>query len=318
MIPMIEFLAPMRLWWLLLIPVIALSYWLLNSRLRPSRRPRTRLDMVIPRDQAWKRHTAVAMALASLAALVLAFSMPKDFTTIPRDRATVVVTIDVSRSMLAEDVDPDRLIAAQEAASAFVQTLPPRFNVALVAFAGTASLIVPPTTDRGIVLQAIDNLEVAPSTAIGEGIYASLRSLRLVPPDPDDPEDIAPAAVVLLSDGATNMGRTSLSAAQEAKKQGVPIYTIAYGTMSGYVVDQGQRMPVPVNRSELATVARVSGGTAFVAESKSELDEVYSEIAQSVGKERVYQEVTEKYAGYALGFAVLAALGVISLGARWP
>lgn len=318
MIPMLEFLAPQRLWWLLLIPAIGLSYWLLNGRFRPSRKPRTRLDLVIPRDQSWKRHTAVALALASLASLVVAFAMPKDFTTVPRDRATVVVAIDVSRSMLAEDVDPNRMAAAQSAASEFVQMLPPRFNVALVSFAGTAALVVPPTTDRGLVMRAIDNLAVAPSTAIGEGIYASLRSLRLVAPDPENPDDVAPSAIVLLSDGATNIGRTSLSAAQEAKKQGVPIYTIAYGTLSGYVIDQGQRMPVPVNRSELATVARVSGGTAFTAESKSELDKVYREIAQSVGKEKVYQEVTEKYAGYALLFAVLAALGVISLGARWP
>ena len=318
MIPMLEFLAPQRLWWLLLIPAIGLSYWLLNGRFRPSRKPRTRLDLVIPRDQSWKRHTAVALALASLASLVVAFAMPKDFTTVPRDRATVVVAIDVSRSMLAEDVDPNRMAAAQSAASEFVQMLPPRFNVALVSFAGTAALVVPPTTDRGLVMRAIDNLAVAPSTAIGDGIYASLRSLRLVAPDPENPDDVAPSAIVLLSDGATNIGRTSLSAAQEAKKQGVPIYTIAYGTLSGYVIDQGQRMPVPVNRSELATVARVSGGTAFTAESKSELDKVYREIAQSVGKEKVYQEVTEKYAGYALLFAVLAALGVISLGARWP
>lgn len=318
MIPMLEFLAPQRLWWLLLIPAIGLSYWLLNGRFRPSRKPRTRLDLVIPRDQSWKRHTAVALALASLASLVVAFAMPKDFTTVPRDRATVVVAIDVSRSMLAEDVDPNRMAAAQSAASEFVQMLPPRFNVALVSFAGTPALVVPPTTDRGLVMRAIDNLAVAPSTAIGEGIYASLRSLRLVAPDPENPDDVAPSAIVLLSDGATNIGRTSLSAAQEAKKQGVPIYTIAYGTLSGYVIDQGQRMPVPVNRSELATVARVSGGTAFTAESKSELDKVYREIAQSVGKEKVYQEVTEKYAGYALLFAVLAALGVISLGARWP
>jgi len=318
MIPMLEFLAPQRLWWLLLIPAIGLGYWLLNGRFRPSRKPRTRLDLVIPRDQSWKRHTAVALALASLASLVVAFAMPKDFTTVPRDRATVVVAIDVSRSMLAEDVDPNRMAAAQSAASEFVQMLPPRFNVALVSFAGTAALVVPPTTDRGLVMRAIDNLAVAPSTAIGEGIYASLRSLRLVAPDPENPDDVAPSAIVLLSDGATNIGRTSLSAAQEAKKQGVPIYTIAYGTLSGYVIDQGQRMPVPVNRSELATVARVSGGTAFTAESKSELDKVYREIAQSVGKEKVYQEVTEKYAGYALLFAVLAALGVISLGARWP
>lgn len=319
LVPMaLEFMRPGRLWALLLVPVIGGIYLLLSSRLRPRVRERSRLSMVIPRDAAWKRHGAVLLALASLASLVVAWAMPKAYTNVPRDRATIVIAIDVSRSMVATDVEPNRLAAAQAGAKAFAQQLPERFNVAVVSFAAAAQVAVPPTTDRGAVDRAIDGLEVAPSTAIGEGIYTSLDVLKLVPKDPQHPNETAPAAIVLLSDGATNIGRSSMTAAEQARKQNVPVYTIAYGTATGYVVEKGIRQPVPVNHAELAAVARASGGKKFSAASADELKAVYQTIAQSVGYEKVYTEVTERYAGLALLFAVLAALGVISLGARWP
>lgn len=319
MTPLIEFLAPHRLWWLLLVPAIGLVYLALSSRLRTGRGGiRTRLDRVIPRDKPWKRHLSVALALASLASLVVAYSMPKAYSEVPRDRATIVVTIDISESMTATDVAPTRLEAEKVAATAFVQSLPPRFNVSLVTFAGVPVVKVPPTTDRGTVIRAIADLDTEPSTAIGEAIYKSLTAVKLAPPDPKHPDEVAPAAIVLLSDGSTNTGKPSYPAAQEAKKQGVPIYTIAYGTDHGYVVENGQQHPVPVNHAELRAIAQASGGKAYAAASSSQLSEVYSTIAKSVGTERVYVEVTEKYAGLALLFAILAALGVISLGARWP
>ncbi len=318
LVGMIEFARPNRLWWLLLIPVIGAGYVGLCMRTALSRRPRSRLDLVIPRDKAWKRHVAVACSLLSLAALVIAFAQPQDYTEVPRDRATVVIAIDVSRSMIATDVAPNRLAASKSAADSFVNNLPARFNVALVSFAGVASLVVPPTTDHETVTRSIDALQVAPSTAIGEGIYQSLRALSLVPPDPANPKQAVPAAIVLLSDGATNIGRSSSGAAQQAKTMKVPIYTIAYGTPGGYVIDQGQRVPVPVDYNELAQIARTSGGKAYTAQSSSQLKNVYASIAHSVGTDRVYTEVTGHYAGIALLFAILAALGVISLGARWP
>lgn len=320
LLPMfIEFMRPERLWGLALIPLIGGLYLLLNSRLRPDpRQRRSRLSLVVPKDRAWKRHGAVLLALASLASLVVAWAMPKSYTNVPRDRATIVIAIDVSRSMMATDVEPTRLAAAQAAAKEFTTLLPDRFNVALVTFAATADVVVPPTTDRGAVSRAIDSLELAPTTAIGEGIYTSLKALEMVPADPDHPDETAPAAIVLLSDGATNSGRASLTAAQDAKKAGVPVYTIAYGTATGYVMENGVRQPVPVNHGELSAVAKASGGKKFSAASKSELEAVYKTIAQSVGYEKVYTEVTDRYAGLSLLFAVLAALGVISLGARWP
>ena len=316
----VEFLRPERLWLLLIVPVIGVLFVILANRrsLRSGTRPKTRLDRVIPRDAAWKRYLSVTLALLSLVSLIVAYAMPKDYGYEPRDRATVVVTLDVSISMRATDVEPSRWDAARLAAKEFVQSLPPRFNVAVVAFAGTAQLVAPPTVDRGAVLRAIDALELEPATAIGEGIYASLRALDLVPPDPDNREELPPAAIVLLSDGSTNIGRDSTGAAQAAKQEGVPVYTIAYGTESGYVEENGRRQRVPVNHAEMASVARESGGKKFSAESSSQLREVYDAISHAVGYERVYIEVTDRYAGFALLFAVLAALGVISLGARWP
>ena len=318
--PLIAFFHGERLWLLAFVPVLLLTYWVLLRR-KASRSRRFGIDnlaKVLPKQAAWKRHIAVVAAVLSLASLTVAFAQPKDAVNVPRERATIVVAIDVSRSMEATDVERNRLSAAKDAAVGFVGLLPRGFNVSLVACAGSASIIVPPTQDRALVTRAIENLQLAPSTAIGEGIYSSLDAMALVPPDPDKPDEPTPGAIVLLSDGYTNIGRSSQLAARDAKKAGFPIYTIAYGTPGGYVINNGRREPVPVNPAELATVARESGGQAFTAGSSTELTAVYASIARSVGYEKVDQEVTELYAGIALGFAVLASLAVLSLAARWP
>ena len=318
MIPLaLEFMRPERLWGLALIPLIGALYLLLAGK-QARTTLSARLRLVIPKDAAWKRHGAVLLALMSLASLVIAWAMPTDFTKQPRDRASIVVTIDVSWSMEATDIEPNRLEAAKDSAQQFVQSLPERFNVALVTFAGTANVVVPPTVDRGAVVRALEALKLAPSTATGEGIYTSLEALKLVPPDPKDPDAVAPAAIVLLADGATNLGRSSAGAADVAKEKGVPIYTIAYGTQNGYVESNGERQRVAVDHFELSEIARRAGGKKFSAESASELSEIYRAIRSDIGYEKVPAEVTDRYAGLAIIFAVLAALGVISLGARWP
>ena len=314
------FMQPQRLWWMLLAPALLLLYagLLVWRRSRTHGRPSSTLERVVPRQQGWKRHIAVLAAVLSLVALTVAYAQPKGQVQVPRDRATVVVTIDVSRSMIATDVAPNRLDAAKQAAKDFLGMLPDGFNVSLVSFAGTAAVLVPPTLDRGDVAAAIDELKVAPSTAIGDGIYAALAAMAQAPPDPDHPDDPPPGAIVLLSDGYTNIGRPSAQAAQEAKNEGIPIYTIAYGTPGGVVVDNGRREPVPVNPAELGTVSNISGGKAFQAGSADQLREVYQNIAQSVGYVWVDQEITEQFVGYALAFAILAALALMSLAARWP
>jgi Ca-activated chloride channel family protein len=279
---------------------------------------RTMLDLVIPKESPWRRHVAVGLSILSLLTLTLAFAKPKDQVSVPRERATIVVTIDVSLSMEATDVEPNRIEAAKTAAAAFVTSLPPKFNVALVSFAGSATTLVPPTLDRGAVTAAIEALQPQQSTAIGEGIYTSLAALTQVPADPKAPQASVPARIVLLSDGKTQVGRPSDQAARAAREQKVPIYTIAYGTADGYIDISGRREPVPVDRAELIRIAKISGGESYEAKSAGELRQVYKDIGSSVGKEKVDQEVTSRYAGFGLGFAILAALGMISLGARWP
>lgn len=315
---MIEFLNPERLWALLAIPALVGGYLALSSRIARRRGARTQLSLLVPKDRTWVRHLAVAMAIASLATLTIAWARPKQTVEVPSERGTIVVTIDVSLSMEAEDVKPTRLAAAKEAAQQFVQSIPKQYNVSVVSFAQTAAILVPPTTDHGAAVAAIQNLELAPSTAIGEGIFTSLNALLQVPEDPKFPGQPPPARIVLLSDGATTVGRPAALGAQEAKAQDVPIYTIAYGTENGYVEINGRREPVPVDTAELAQVAKISGGRAYTAQSAGELKEVYADIEKSVGTEKVDQETTSRYVGVGLVLAVLASLGVVSLAARWP
>lgn len=316
-----EYMQPERLMWLWLVPAILVLYAIaVYARgSTPSRRAvPNRLNRVIPREKAWKRHAAVAMATLSLGALVVAYARPKGTMEVPRDRATVVIVIDVSKSMVATDVSPSRLEAAQAEAKEFLDMIPPRFNVAFVTFAATARLRVPPTTDRTAVRNSIDSIQLAPSTAIGEGIMAGLDSLALVPPDPNHPDDVPPASMVLLSDGATNIGIPSADAAKRAQEMHVPIFTIAYGTTGGYIEENGRREPVPVRYDELERVARISSGKAFQAKSKDELKDVYKNISSVVGYQKVDKEITENYVWFSLLAGLIASLGVISIAARWP
>lgn len=316
-----SFLAPDRLWLLLLIPALVIVYVLLyqrRARRKQQQAAPTMLNFVIPRELPWKRHVAVGLSILSLLTLTVAFAKPKDTVEVPRERATIVVTIDVSNSMMATDVKPDRLTAAKEGAKSFVRSLPAKFNVSVVEFAGAANILLPPTTEHEDAITAIDSMRLQPSTAIGDGIYKSLDAIAQAPPDPEHPNSKPPARIVLLSDGKSQVGRPSAEAAKAARDQHVPIYTIAYGTPDGTIEVNGTYQPVPVDRAELATVAKISGGEAYRAQSAGELKEVYKDIGSSVGKVKVDKEVTSRWAGFGLAFAILAALGMISLGARWP
>ena len=310
---------PARLWALMAVPIL-LGIYLVWNLVRGSRDSsgRSGLEVLFPKRRAWKRHIAVVAAIASLASLTLAWATPVGYVDVPRDRATVFLVFDVSISMRATDVEPDRLTAAQTAAIEFVREIPPGFNVSLISFAASAAMVVPPTPDRGQVEAAIDALTLRQSTAIGEGIYAALDGLALIPDDPLHPNDPAPAVIVLMSDGESNTGRSSTSAAEDAKALQVPIFTIAFGTADGYIIDQGRKNPVPVNKEELRNIARISGGQAYSADSLGQLREVYSGISRSIGYEKEETEITERFVGYGVGLAVIALIGVMSLAARWP
>lgn len=308
------FAEPQRLWWLLLVPVLAAAYALLLRR----RAGRPTSQLVRNVDRPWVRHTAVGLALASLVSLTLAWAKPQAETNVPRERATVVVVIDVSLSMEADDVPPNRLDAAKTGAKEFVNSLPPGFNVAIVEFAGTAAIVVPPTTDRSMALGGIDKLQLRRATAIGEGIWAGLDALLMVPPDPRDPKGQTPATMVVLSDGESVAGRSPYEAARESKKRGVPVHTIAYGTNHGYVYTEGSRTRVAVNVQQLKEIAAEGGGTAYQAPTIEDLRKTYDEIRRSAGTEKAFREITGTFVGFGLVLALLASLGMVSLGARWP
>ncbi len=218
--------------------------------------------------------------------------------------------------MQATDVKPTRLDAAKQAALSFVRGLPAQYNVSVVSLSGNPSVRLPPTTDRVQAQQAINSLKLQDSTAVGESIYTALNALQLAPKGSDSSP--APGAIVLLSDGQNTAGRSPAQAAAEAKKESVPIYTISYGTDNGYVDLDGKREPVRPDRELLTSIAQASGGQTFSAESLDQLNKVYNNIRSEVGQTPTKKETTALWAGYGLAFAVIAALGAVSLGARWP
>ena len=225
LVPQLAFLSPERLLILIVIPLMVLAY-IFATRRKNRRGMRftntSMLDVVVPRQSQWRRHLAVALSLLSLITLTAAFARPKTQVDVPRERATVVLVIDASLSMQATDVQPTRLDAAKKAANEFVVELPDKYNVSVVAMAGSASVLVPPTIAHNTVQNAINSIQLQDSTAIGEGIAAALSALRQAPKDPDDPNAIAPGAIVLLSDGKNTTGRAPLQAAAEAGAAKVP------------------------------------------------------------------------------------------------
>ncbi len=321
LVPQLAFLSPERLLILLVIPLMVGAY-VFATRRKNRRGMRftntSMLDVVVPRQSQWRRHLAVALSLLSLITLTAAFARPKTEVDVPRERATVVLVIDASQSMQAADVQPSRLAAAKQAAIAFVEQLPEKYNVSVVSMAGAASVLVPPTTAHNTVENAINSIQLQDSTAIGEGIVTGLRALQQAPKDPDHPDSVAPGAIVLLSDGSNTVGRAPQQAAAESGAASVPIYTIAYGTENGYVDLDGKREPVPVDHEEMQQVAQLSNGEYFSAATAEQLKAVYENIGSEVGYEKADREITARFAGYGLALAVLAALGAISLGARWP
>ena len=319
--PQLAFISPGRLWILLVIPLLVLAYiWATRRKNRRGMRftNTSMLDVVVPKQSQWRRHLAVVLSLLSLVTLTVAFAQPKDQVDVPRERATVVIVIDASLSMQATDVRPNRFDAAKEAAIEFVEELPEKYNVAVISMAGNASILVPPTLAHNTVENAIRGIQLQDSTAIGEGIYTALRALQQAPKDPNNPDSVAPGAIVLLSDGSNTVGRSPQQGAAEARAAKVPVYTIAYGTENGYVDLEGKREPVPVDHEAMKQIAQISQGRYFAAATMEELRTVYTNIGSEVGYERADREITARFAGYGLALAVLAALGAISLGAKWP
>lgn len=314
------FLSPARLWLLLVVAAliglyIALQFTKPRYTVRFSNLEL--LDKVAPKRPGWRRHLSAGCFMAAVAVLVVAFAQPVMTVRVPQERTTVMLAFDTSLSMAAEDVDPNRFIAAQTAAKEFVDQLPDRLNLGLVSFAGTAKLVVPPTQEHDDVKLAIDNLDLDKATAIGDAVALSL---DVIADQAEGVEEGTPdAAIVLISDGETTVGLPTEESIPLALEAGVAVSTIAYGTPGGEIlVDEdgdgvGQLTPVPVNVDELRLLAEETGGTAYTAESASDLRSVYDQLGSSIGFEEEQEDVAERFVAIGLVLMLLAA----GLSLRW-
>lgn len=305
----IKFLAAERLWLLLLLLVIVGVYVFLQVRRKKYAVRFTNLsllDQVAPKRPGWRRHIPAAAFILALFVMITAWARPASPVQVPQDRATIMIAIDVSPSMRATDVPPNRLAAEQVAAKKFVDQIPERFNVGLVSFGGYAQSQQQPTYDHESVKRAIDGLQYVNSTAIGEAVFTSLNSIRNF--DAQAKEKPPPAAIVLLSDGDNTVGRSISSAVDAATKAKVPVSTIAYGTDSGTIEQDGQQVPVTVNPEALRELAEGTKGHAYRAESVEKLDAVYKDIGRSLGHRTEFKEIAASFVGVGLIFALASAL----------
>jgi len=313
----LSFDAPVRLLLLAAVAAVAVAYVLLQRRRNAYAVRFTDLDLlasVAPKAPGWRRHVPAALLVAALTLMTTAFAKPVAAVQVPSEAATVVIALDVSTSMLADDVSPSRFAAAQQAATSFVEGLPEDFDVALVSFAGTATVQVAPTEDHEAVVQAIADLALQPGTAIGEAVAASISSISA----DLAAEEQAPARVVLLSDGTNTQGRSVDEGVAVATAAEVPVSTIAYGTADGTVTVEGRTIAVPVDGPALEELATATGGQAYAAESGEELAEVYADIGEQVGTTTERHEVTAGFVGVALLAALAAAAASLAWSPRLP
>lgn len=314
-----SFFAPDRLWLLAAVAALAALYVMaLRRRKRYGLRfsNLSLLEKVAPRGPGWRRHLPAAVFLVMLGVLVLAFARPAAEAKVPRERATVLIALDVSKSMAAKDVEPNRLDAAKQAALAFVDRLPARFNVGLVAFSGSASVIVAPTTDHQSVDNGIRGLSTGPATAIGEAVFSSIEAIANF--DEQAGTNPPPSRIVLLSDGANTAGRSPERAAQAALAAHIAVSTIAYGTPEGTVEVNGQLIPVPVDGPALERLAKTTNGAFYEAASGEELQKVYQDIGSSVGFRTIRREISVWFIGFGLLAAFSAAIASLVWSSRLP
>ncbi|MBV9013111.1 MAG: VWA domain-containing protein [Pseudonocardiales bacterium] len=318
------------LWFLLLVvvAVLAVGYlWMQRRRRRQVLRfaNLAMLERLAPRRQGWQRHLPVTLLLAALVLFTVALAGPTAERKVPRNRATVMLVIDVSLSMRATDIEPSRIAAAQREAKRFAHDLTPGVNLGLVSFAGSATVLVSPTTERVSLLRAIDNLKLAEATGTGEAIFAALSSIEAFGAMISDAQGPPPARIVLLTDGKQTVPtpdgddpRGAFTAARAAAAAKVPISAISFGTAYGQVEINGERQPVPADDESIRRIADLSGGQFYDAGSAGQLSDVVNALGEQIGYETKRTDVSRAWLIAGTLTAVLATASALALGQRLP
>jgi Ca-activated chloride channel family protein len=314
----VSFSSPAWLLGLVVLPLLVVVYLVLDQRRRRAAAAwgtPALLPNLVDRPPGVRRYVPLVVFLIALAAMIVGVARPHANVTVRREEATVLLVIDVSRSMGATDVKPTRLRAAQTAAHEFVKKMPSKFRVGVVSFATLAQIAVPPTQDRPLVDRAIDYLHTGEGTAIGDAVKMAAtlgtrqRADGVVPP----------TSILLISDGARDGGRTPPKvAAEKARALHVPVYTILLGTPAGVVTHKlpggyTETIRVPPSATTLQLIARTSGGDFFTASNDKRLNEVYTQLRSRLGHKTESREVTDLFAG---GAALLLLAGG-ALSALW-
>jgi Ca-activated chloride channel family protein len=275
------------------------------------------LPNVVARSPGIRRHLPIVLLLLGFTAIVLGVARPHATVNVKREEATVVLALDVSRSMKAKDVEPTRLDAARNAAKAFLDNVPDKFRVGVVSFATRATVGLPPTADRELVRSALDALAPGEGTAIGDAVVLSTRVGQ--GQRQSDASNTPPRSVLLISDGARDGGRTApQAAAEEAKRLKVPVYTVLVGTPEGVVEETvtggfKQIIRVPPSPETLQQIAQISGGEFFTATDADGLKRVYDELGSRLGTRKENREIGDYFAGGAAAFLLAGGL----LSALW-
>ena len=338
----ITFLWPDFLWLLILVPLLILGYWLLLRRKKKVAVRYASLAMVrdaMGAGQRFRRHVPPALFLVALTLMIVAVARPQAVVLLPSQHETIILAMDVSGSMRAADVEPNRLAAAQAAARSFVNDQPMNTRVGVVSFAGTAAVVQPPTKTKDDIIAAIDRFQLQRGTAVGAGI---LVSLKLIFPDvefdlrnwnprvdqgksaPIDrvqkksekeaPKAVPPgsysaAAIILLTDGQTTTGPDPIESARIAAERGVRVFTVGIGTEKGEMIGaEGWSMRVRLDEASLKQIANVTQGEYFYAGTAGDLKKVYETLNSKLVFEQRQTEITALFAAAAALFAVMAAV----------
>ena len=328
-----SFLWPEMLWGLLVLPMLVAAYIMILQRKKKLAVRYANLAMVreaMGASQRIRRHIPPAFFLLALTAMLLALARPQTTITLPTQHETVILAMDISGSMRATDVEPNRLVAAQNAAKQFVSEQPENVRVGVVAFAGTATVAQAPTRNREDVIAAIDRFQLQRATAIGSAIIVSLATIfpeagidvgammygnerkadRSDKPavKPVAPGSYASAVIILLTDGQRTTGPDSIQAAKMAAERGVRIYTVGVGTPEGKIIGfEGWSMRVRLDEDTLKAVADITRGEYFYAGNAVDLKKVYQALNAKLVMERKKTEVTALFSGLAALLAVVSA-----------